>query len=181
MKYVQKYIRKASVLLMLILLVPSLFLSGCNGNNFEQGTEIPFETIIHSTISRYRLGPMFWVITNDGDIDDALPLITYSSNMPTIMVDFSKEIGIMVFLGWKPNVSYDINIEKIIFQENSTTVNIITDFDLSGDHPEGVVGEEAISPFHLVKIPKTDFQSQYVTFNVVVENKIVLSSSYYIP
>ncbi len=83
-------------------------------------------------------------MTNEGDIDDALALITYSPTMLPIEIDFSQEIGVLVFLGWKPNISYDIEIKKIVLPENENRVNIITDFDLSGDEPYIPAGEEVI-------------------------------------
>ncbi len=131
------------------LLVCVIALTGC----IFQGDKLKFETIAKGDSSYQGEDPLFFVATS---YEDTLTFVTYIQHEDELKaVDFNTYVVVCAFQGVKPK-GYDIQIQELIREERS--IIFLTTFR------EPTFGEpistEYASPFHLVKVKKSEIGLQ---------------------
>jgi hypothetical protein len=92
-------------------------------------------------------------------------------------LDYSKYFALMVLEGQKPDTGYSVKITSIMRSESIVTV--YADFL---ELPENMERAATVTyPYHLVAIEKTGEWAEIITFNLVVDQAMVLSISHFIP
>jgi hypothetical protein len=92
-------------------------------------------------------------------------------------LDYSKYFALLVLEGAKPTTGYSIKITSIMRSGNVVTVN--ADFL---EVPENMERANVVTyPYHLVAIEKTGEWAETITFNLVVDQALVVSISHFIP
>lgn len=130
-------------------------------NNIVSRNELKFETIIKDLNSN-QTTQSNGVIKSEGEWVQALQKTNAELPAP---VDFSKDMIIAVFQGEKNTGGYNIEINKIIEKENVIEVTVIE----TSPGRRCMVTKAFTSPFHIVKIQKSNKEVVFKTEKVVTE------------
>jgi hypothetical protein len=140
--------------------------------------ELPFETLERQEISNYQnKEPSLVVITKPTEVNNLDDWVVQEVRTRLQTTDYNAYIVIAVFQGWKPTTRYGVQIERIT--RKGKVVNIYALF--SEPKPGEPTGDLATSPYHLVRVQKIGAWGQTTTFNLVVNDVIIISSSHYVP
>ena len=126
------------------------------------GVYLPFITIEKGTYSGIT-EPSYAVIKGEDDWnnfwDRHVSNIIPKPDVPEI--DFSKEMVIGVFAGQKNSGGYEVEIVKILKEENSIKVLYKERVPL----PDEVVTAVITQPYHFIKMPKEDLKVIFQNIN----------------
>jgi len=141
-------------------------------------TELPFETIERQEISNYQnKEPGLVVITKQAEVNNLDDWVVQEVRSRLQTIDYNAYIVIAVFQGWKPTTRYGVQIKRIVRKENAISIHAL----FLEPKPGEPTGDLATSPYHLVRVQKIGTWGQTATFNLVVNDVIIASSSHYVP
>lgn len=167
------------VILQFIVLLSAIVISISGCIKYEEkpgGQEIPFKTIEQAKISGQGgyfdgTSPSLILIMGTPIIDDMDKLFTIDAERNLKNINFSKEIVLVVFQGWKGSLEHEITIRKITFQDN--TVLIYS--DVTEPTPGMEEHPMETSPYHLVRLDKSLFSGKEIIFKLIIKNEVVYS------
>lgn len=143
---------------------------------------LPFETIEQRDASGTGQvyedkPPDLIVVTTPEEVANLDALVTPEAQARLQSLNYDAYFVIAVFQGRKPTTGYEIQIERITRRGNIVAIH--TRFQ--EPKPDEAKGDEVTSPYHLVRVQKTETWGQLITFNLVVGNVVVASLSHHVP
>lgn len=118
------------------------------------GGELKFETIAISNYFDEQTQKSDFVIKDQSEWIPILQKISVELPAP---IDFSRDMVIAVFQGEKSTGGYSIEIDRIIEKENSIEVSVLE----TSPGPGCMVTQAFTSPYHVVKIKKSDKEVKF--------------------
>jgi hypothetical protein len=80
---------------------------------------------------------------------------------PVPDVDFQKHMVIAVFMGMRPTGGYSISVAKVQFDKQ--TDKLVVTVEEIAPSPGSIVIQLITQPYHIVVVPRTDKEVQFVT------------------
>jgi len=169
--------RKTTRLLLLVL-IPLLGLSACR----PKEVDLPFETIEQGDWGNAGYAyeahrPTLMVITRATEVMELDDWITLDAQTQLQALDYDAYFAVVVFQGWKATTGYKVQVDHIALSGN--VINVHAQF--LEPKPEEEKAPEATSPYHLVTVQRAKTWDQDITFNLVVDEVVVVSLSRHVP
>ena len=131
-----------------------------NGTKNENFNEVSFETIEKNDNEGLFREKKNYVITENKEWED-LWNKAVASEITVPKIDFEQSMVIAVFQGLKNTAGYRIEIYKVIEKDNSIEVYI----QEASPASDNIVTQVITSPYHIVKIKKTDKEVKLIYNN----------------
>ena len=120
--------------------------------------------------------PALVIVTQPVEADNLDDWIALSAQTQLQALDYETSFAIAVLQGWKPTSGYSVQIDRIARRGN--VVNVYVQF--REPKPDAEKADESMSPYHLVQVQKLGDWDQDITFNLVVNDVVVISLSHYV-
>ena len=117
------------------------------------------------------------VISSLQDIANLDKLVTDEAMTQLQELDYDNYFVLVVFQGRKPTTGYRVQIDHIT--RTGKIINVYTQF--LEPKPDEAKADAITSPYHLVQVQKIGEWGQEISFQVIVNETIVTSLSYFIP
>jgi hypothetical protein len=168
---------RTSLLLMLMLL-SLVGLTACK----PQQSDIPFDTIDRSDWSDSDTAyepqePTLIIIAQRDEAASLSNWITEEAKTALQAMDYSSYFALALFQGQKPSSGYSVQIDRIARRNDTVTVYA----QFQEPSPAEEKSPEMTSPYQLVRVQKVGTWNQVITFNLVVDETIVVSLPFYVP
>jgi hypothetical protein len=152
------------------------------GTPTPQRTVLSFETIEQKDYSGTGViyepeTPGIIIVSKIEDINSMNGLVTENSLSQLRSLNYDQYFAIAAFQGHKGDTGHNIQIDKVVRSENSVNV-FVTIHDPKPGEPTGAM---ETSPYHLVRIQKTDIWGQEITFNLMADDQLVTTAVHMIP
>lgn len=166
------------VYLIIISLGITVMVAACK----PKEVDIPFETIEqregpHNGHFYESNKPKLVVITQAKDVPWLVDGWVGDSQAKLQDMDYNQEFALVLLQGVEQSTGYGVQINRIT--RRGATVNIYAQF-IQPDFQKPLLSEET-SPYHLVNIEKAMKWGQDITFKVIVNGSVIISSKNYIP
>ncbi len=141
--------------------------------------ELPFETIEKSESSGTGYGfrgvePDIAVVFDKDSIPQLTNTISPQALSSLQEVDFRKYYVLVVYQGIKPTTNYGVEIQHIIMQEDTITI----DARFTERDPAMWAGDIVTSPYHLVRVPRQGSHG-WIKFILTRDGIELLHQTYY--
>jgi len=153
----KKNINIFSLLLLISSILFIFFLFACTKEGDISMTK--FETISKGIYSK-QVEKEYFVIKDKESLDELLDKIDGNTEIANIGINFSEEIVVGVFLGEKPTGGYEVEITDILDQNDYIEFQI----KINELGPEEMVAQSITSPYHIIKVKKSDKE---IVFNII--------------
>lgn len=173
-----KAMAKRYFLSILGIIVITLVITACKSSGMNLSLEIIEKNTGAFNLVYYQASnPAIMVVTNTEDVTKLDGLVTSKAFALLQRIDYQKYFTLIVFQGAKPSTGYEVQITRVTREGN--TVNVFVNFhEPALNETEQAVGT---SKRCLAKIKKIGTWGQEITFQVVIDGKVVVSTSSYIP
>lgn len=122
--------------------------------------------------------PGLAIISSTQEIVNVSDFVTDSITTKLEQINFDDNFVVFVFQGKKPSSGYEVNIARIT--QAGKTVYIYAQFN--EPKPGDPKTDEVTSPYQVVQVKRNGgYWGQETTINLVVDNTVVTSLSYFIP
>ncbi len=154
-----------------------LLLSACQLREIElpQKIELPFETIEQREFSQYEpRDPGVMICSRREEVDNLGDLIKVDAKAQLRKLDYETSFALIVFQGRKPDDGYGVQIERA--ERDGNVVNIFARFQA----PKPGLERHPIvtSPYHLIQARRIESAAQVITFNLIVDETLIVSVSH---
>ncbi len=161
--------------LMLTLL---LGLSACK----PQETNLPFEILEQEernlTGQVYEARePGLIIVAQPDEVTEFDDWVTETSKEQLRVMDYNAYFALAVFQGMKPTDGYGVQIERVVRTGDKVTIH--TQFQEPS--PDQEKNDIVTSPYCLIQVQKVGAWDQNITFNVIADGSVVISTSHSIP
>jgi hypothetical protein len=118
-----------------------------------------------------KFEPALIVITDPKDISSLANWIRQESLTLLQNVDYTNNLAIAVFQGWKGTLEYDVQIQQISHQDG--VVNVYANFIEPEPGTEEFHAET--SPYHIVQAQRFEELDEKTTFDLIVNDIVIFS------
>jgi hypothetical protein len=115
--------------------------------------------------------PALIVIDKPEDITLITDWVSQESLMQLLKMDYTLNLALAVFQGWKGTLEYDVQIQQISHQDG--IVNVYTNFIEPEPGTEELHAE--ISPYHIVQVQRFEELDDKTTFDLIVNDIVIFS------
>jgi len=167
------------LIFIIIFIFTNFSFSGCVNNKGEiVGLPLKFESIEQEKISNRGgffegISPTLIIIKEYPLANNLSKVFNDEGDYALANINYSRDMAIVVFQGWKGSIEYGITIQKIIFIDNSVQIyaNVVEPTPGKEEHPM------EISPYHLVKLDKTLLSGKEITFELIINQNVEFTTT----
>jgi hypothetical protein len=142
-----------------------------------ESIELPFRTIEQGERSEYQpTEPLIMIMGQSEEVDNLGALISVDAKSELRRMDYHSNLALVVFQGLKYSGGYGVEIKRIT--KTGNTVQVFADFQ--APIPGRPVPAVVTSPYHAVEVLKEGIFDDVVTFEVIVDETMVVSISQFV-